>query len=215
MQKIRNGLLLVAALLIGIIGIVTCNTKTHNNDSGTSELNTRILNQWKAERKALAIKYQNEINVLQEENISLKEEAQTKKQHLSAYRLKASILEDQLKKILSKADSSNIFPNSALEVAQSYFEVQALNDTTCDQTITVLETQVANRDSVIVIQNHSLSNFRDLEKEQDMRTQLLDEELNTAYKAQKKKIRQNRLLTCGMVFISGITTTVLIKQKIK
>ena len=41
----------------------------------------------------------------------------------------------------------------------------------------------------------------------------LAEELNTAYKANRKKRFENKMLTYGLMIMSGITTTLFIKSQ--
>ncbi len=75
------------------------------------------------------------------------------------------------------------------------------------------ESVVAVRDSELVVCNTSYRQMQDLVKEQALREQQLTEDLNTVRKEQKKKKFQNRLIAAGMLFISGIATTLLIRSK--
>jgi hypothetical protein len=213
MKQTKN-VLVIAVLLITALSITTCNRKKTADNQFILTGYNRVLNQWKAERKALAIKYQNALTELQRENIVLKEETQYKKNGLEIARKKAFSLEQQLKNILASSDST-VLGKASINTAYEYFEAQSAKDTACDQIINSIESQLVNRDSAIVLKDSLLGNFRDLQKEQELQTNLLTEELNTAYKIQKKKRIQNKWLACGMVFVSGIVTTVLIKQKLK
>lgn len=79
--------------------------------------------------------------------------------------------------------------------------------------VDLTENLVAIRDSEIVICNRSYSQLKDFIDEQARREQKLTEDLNTLLKQQKKKRLQNRLLAGGMLFISGIATTLFIKSR--
>lgn len=75
------------------------------------------------------------------------------------------------------------------------------------------ESVVAVRDSELVVCNSSYRQMQDLVKEQALREKQLTEDLNTVLKQQKKKKFQNRLIAAGMLFISGVATTLLIRSK--
>lgn len=77
----------------------------------------------------------------------------------------------------------------------------------------LLETMVAVRDSQIVMCNTAYQEVSNLAKEQLLREQKLTDDLNTIIKQQKSKRFQNKLLAAGMLFVSGIATTVYISSK--
>lgn len=79
--------------------------------------------------------------------------------------------------------------------------------------ILLSETKCAVRDSEIVIYNKAYSGLKDLVKEQAMREQQLTESLNEALKQQRKKRLQNRFLTGGMLFVTGLATSFIIYSK--
>lgn len=99
-----------------------------------------------------------------------------------------------------------------------HFAIQNLNSQT-DSLLQGYELQlkyhrsmVAIRDSEIVILNKSHTALVDLSREQALREQRLSEDLNTTLKALQKKRRQNRILAGGMLFMSGVITTIVIKS---
>jgi hypothetical protein len=77
----------------------------------------------------------------------------------------------------------------------------------------LMESMVAIKDSQIVVCNNAYLELRGIAQEQLSREQKLTEDLNTALKQQKQKRLQNRLLSAGMLFISGIAATLYIKSK--
>lgn len=99
------------------------------------------------------------------------------------------------------------------------FELQ----TTQLQTDTLIETyecknklftaMVAVRDSELVLTNKSFATLTDFSKEQLSREQQLTNDLNTALKTLRRKRIQNKIWAGGMLFISGIATTLLIKSR--
>lgn len=72
---------------------------------------------------------------------------------------------------------------------------------------------VAVRDSELVFLNKSYADMHDVAKEQALKEQQLTTDLNTTLKSLRRKRIQNRLLAGGMLFISGVTTTLFIKSR--
>lgn len=103
-----------------------------------------------------------------------------------------------------------------LELAAHLDTVQAITDSLiCDYEYKVMVTEevVAVRDSQLFVCNNAYRDMQSLVNEQVARERQLSEELKTALKQQKRARVQNRILALGMLFISGITTTLIIKAK--
>lgn len=77
----------------------------------------------------------------------------------------------------------------------------------------LMESMIAIRDSQILICERSYHETKDILLEQSLREQQLTENLNAALKQLKRKRLQNRMLAGGMLFVSGIITTLYIKSK--
>ena len=88
-----------------------------------------------------------------------------------------------------------------------------VQDSLCSVSISSLNQAVAVRDSQIVMCNRSYQSMFDIQKENQQRQMQLAEELNTAYKANRKKRFENKMLTYGLMIMSGITTTLFIKSQ--
>lgn len=82
-----------------------------------------------------------------------------------------------------------------------------------DQKDSIMQSMVAIRDTQIELCDQSYREAKDLIQEQAKREQQLTHDLNTALKQLKRKRWQNRLLSAGMLFVSGITTTLYIKSR--
>lgn len=208
-------LLIAFALFTCIVSIGTCTLRDQPKQPDKHPESDSIASLWKKEKLQLQVQYHKQIDKLQSDKDSLQSVVLEKKKALFTYRNKAALLEDQLKNVIANADSGYVLSDSLKSLAYDYFATQAINDSTCDSTINTLEQIVANRDTTIVLFKKSEKNMRDLQREQELRNQLLTEELNTAYKVQKKKILQNKFLAGGLIFISGLTTTLLIHQTLK
>jgi hypothetical protein len=73
-----------------------------------------------------------------------------------------------------------------------------------------LQEMVATKDSQIVICSASYAQIKGLLDDNLERERKLTEDLNTAYKSQRRKVLQNKLLAGGMLLLSGIATTLYI-----
>ncbi|MCD6068916.1 MAG: hypothetical protein K0S33_3742 [Bacteroidetes bacterium] len=82
-----------------------------------------------------------------------------------------------------------------------------------EQKLQVDKEVIAVRDSQLVVCNQSYEQVQSLIQQQIQREQELTDQLNIAVKQQRKKRIQNRLLAGGVVFLSGLTTTLLIRSK--
>lgn len=76
--------------------------------------------------------------------------------------------------------------------------------------IVQLQEMVAINDSQIVVCATSYSQLKGLLDENLERERKLTEDLKTAYKSQRRKVLQNKLLAGGMLILSGIATTLYI-----
>jgi hypothetical protein len=86
-------------------------------------------------------------------------------------------------------------------------------DSLCFQSINNLNQSIAIRDSQLVICNRNYQSLFDLQKENRTREQLLTDELNVAYKHNKRKRFESKMLSCGLMIMTGITTTLFIKSQ--
>lgn len=209
-------------ILVSIALFATCEftKQIAATDNPIETADTVFLSQWrreKLEKVKLIGTYEAKLTKLQKDNDSLKKVVADKKENLAAYRLKEKILQEQLKSKVSKADTgyAAIARDSIPQIVDSLLLASQQNDTACDETIHELENQVANRDSAIFLHKRVEINLRDLQEEQQLQNRYLTEKLNTVFKNQRKKSRQNRILAGGLLILSGITSSVLLTQSLK
>jgi hypothetical protein len=198
--------------LIVLIG--TCAFK-QNESPPISEPDNSYINFLKEKQAELNFIYKNHFYTLQREKDSLMQLVSDKKKSLSVYRYKSKELEQQLRQVLAKVDSSKILNDSVSPLAEIYFAIQQERDSACNQSIRAMEIIAAKQDSVIVIQNREKDNFMELQKQQELNALRLTEQLNTAYKQQRKTILKSRLLSGTLILVSGFTSALLINQTLK
>jgi hypothetical protein len=98
-------------------------------------------------------------------------------------------------------------------------QMDTLNNVTdsllCDyeNKIQLSENMIAVRDSQLVVCSTAYRGMQALVQAQAARERQLTEDLNTALKQQRRRRIQNRVLAAGMLFVSGFTTSLIIKSK--
>jgi hypothetical protein len=215
MESMNPKLIVLLSLTCLILIVKACTLWNDKPDlPASSDERTRIAEMEK-EKRAMQLQYETTIARKEKENDSLTVVAEAKKKTLAAYRFKASYLQVQLQELLKTADSTHTVPDSLPAIASEYFTAENKNDTACTETIYSLEQVVANRDSTIIVFRQSETNLKDIQKDQQQRIELLTQELDTAYKVQKKKNRQHKLLSGALVFLTGLSTSLIVSQSLK
>lgn len=216
MESIKGKLLLVGILSLLMLAIVTCNYQCKQVAKSVSELqDTTIFNSLKKVHLKIEKKYNEQLVQLNITKGSLGKEVEKNKRMLSAYQIKARNMKEQLRDAISKADSNVVSQDTLSKLSEAYFNVQYQSDSLCLETIENLQSVIENRDSSIVIHEQVEDNLRDLQKEQELRTQYLTEQINTFHKQLKRKSRQNKILKGGIFLLTGIATSLIIIQAAK
>lgn len=86
-------------------------------------------------------------------------------------------------------------------------------DSLCSLSNNTLIEAVEVRDSQLVMCDRNYQSIYELQKVNLLRQQQLANELNVAYKQSRKNRFENKMLTCGLLIMSGITTTLFIKSQ--
>lgn len=197
-----------------IVFIGTCTFKQKENPPPI-QTDTSYVKVLKDKQAELQKKYNKQIVSLKHAKDSLEVVIVKNKQVLAAYRYKSNVLEKQLITLIEKSNSSRIVSDSIRPLAENYIDIQQERDSTCTQSMQALEILGAKKDNIIFIQKQEKDNFRELQKEQEQRALNLTEQLNTAYKQQRKTALKNRILAGTLILLSGFTSALLINQTLK
>lgn len=214
-ETLKSILLIAFILIAGILATCEYNRPPKPTDSNLQD--TLFLSQWrreKAEKLKLVDTYNFQIQQLAQSKDSLNFSLAIHKGLLNTYRLKTKDLRAQVQNNILNDTSQTVY-KIIRPVIDSLLNYQQLSDSACDLNITNLESSVANRDSTIRLYIGIESNLKDIQKQQELNNQLLTEQLNTAFKIQKKKTRQNKILAGSLLILSGITSALLITQNAK
>jgi hypothetical protein len=163
---------------------------------------------------------------IQFENKHVDDSHKKYQQEIKQYKLKTDSLSKQNKdlsfrltnaRVLIKKQQAKVVSNIPCDTLKR--EVLVLNglvnnaDSLCIESINSLNQSIAIRDSQLVICNRNYQSLYDLQKENRAREEQLTEELDVAYKHNKRKRFANKMLSCGLMIMTGITTTLFIKSQ--
>lgn len=204
-------IILLTALLVGLCLLF--------DKCATNEIVKPDIEQVKqAEKKVSSIhkNYEQALNKLKVHSDSLQKELTQTQIKLKAVKTKLNQSQHSLVTLIEK-DTAGLSIRDRLEDCDS-LKAQAVNyvglvDSTksaYEKNISQLGNLLATKDTQLLVCRSSYTQLKDLIDENLQRERKLTEDLNTAYKKQRRKVIQNRLLAGGFLILSGITTTLFI-----
>jgi actin-related protein len=203
--------ILFTALITGLfLSLSTCNTEEKIKPDKTEMI--------KASEKAESIDadYKNAFESLKSQSDSLQKELSVTQSKLKATKLKLNQSQTALVALAEKQSDTLSFEtllNDCDSLKQQTLAYVAWVDSTqsiYESNILQLHEMVATKDSQVVICKNAYSQIQGLLNDNLERERKLSEDLNTAYKSQRRKVLQNKLLAGGMLVLSGIVTTLYI-----
>lgn len=131
---------------------------------------------------------------------------------LQTERKKVKRLSDRISQFLAQTQDSLLMDSLTSGIAELNAKTDSLVG--CyERRDSLMQSMIAIRDTQIVLFDRTYQQTKDLLLEQSMREQQLTGNLNVALKQLKRKRLQNRILAGGMLFVSGIVTTLYIKSR--
>lgn len=215
-KNLKISLLAGFILVLIIVLLSKCHhgKQQHSDDNPVLYQDTVFLSQWRKERKEKEIlvkAFEHKIASLKAQNKILRQAVNQSKQKLGNYRTQADSLDSQVQRTVYRfAQKDSSIADTLVPLIQNLSAIRDSSDSQCDTTISLLEKTILNRDSTVLFQKQIENQLRDFNKEQALQNAYLTSQLNNAYKQQKKKSRQNKLLSGGILLLSGITAGVLI-----
>ncbi len=163
---------------------------------------------------------------MQFENNRIDDSHKKYQQKLKQYELKTDSLSKQNKdlsfrlnnaRVLLKQQQTKVVADIPCDTLKQ--EVLVLNGLTnnaeslCIENINSLNQSIAIRDTQLIFCNRNYQSLFDLQKENRIREQQLTDELKIAYKQNKRKRFESKMLSAGLMIMTGITTTLFIKSQ--
>lgn len=206
--------ILITAFCIGMILLFnTCNDTQHRKPDKeqvqSSEHEVNLVEEY----------YQNAFIQLKGHSDSLERELSKSQKQLIATKIK---LEQSKFNVVSLIEKDT----SGLSVQQKLNDCDSLKEEVSDYVVWVDSTQsgyettikqltniVAVKDSEIVVCQISYTQLKSISDDNLQRERKLTEDLETAYKQQRKNRIQNKFLAAGFLILSGITTGLIIHSR--
>lgn len=206
--------ILITAFIIGMcLFFGTCNTSPPKVKPDKEKV-------VEAEKKVSVIdkNYQRENALLKTSSDSLKKELVQTKENLKATKVKLQKSQSTLIALAQKDTAGRSIVqrqddcDSLKQEAELFAAIVDSAKAEYECSISQLENLVAIKDSEIVICSSSYSALKSLMDQNLDRERQLTQDLQTAYKVQRRKIIQNKILAGGFLILSGITTTLFINS---
>lgn len=206
--------ILITAFCIGMILLFnTCNDTQHRKpdkeQTQSSEHEANLVEEY----------YQNAFIQLKGHSDSLEKEFSKAQRQLIATKLKLEQSKFNVVSLIEK-DTSGLSVQQKLSDCDSLKEevsdyVFWVDSTQCgyETTIKQLTNIVAVKDSEIVVCQISYTQLKSISDDNLQRERKLTEDLETAYKQQRKNRIQNKFLAANFLILSGITTGLIIHSR--
>jgi hypothetical protein len=112
-------------------------------------------------------------------------------------------------------DSIAVLKDSISHLFNDCIVIQVNADSTCAKSVRSLEQLLGNAQRELSVFCQVEDNLRDREQQYELRIQQLSNELDTAYKVQKRKAESNRLISSGLKILSSLITSLYVWQTLK
>lgn len=206
---------IIAALLLVTACLTTCQFCDSPAEKHLSLQDTTILNTWQDEKQALILGYEARLQQLAQRQDSIQQDVKSKKDQIRASRAKTKVLEAQLQNLLNDADTNGIAAESIRPIVDSLSEASEDNARLCDETISVLECQVASKDSSIALQSDINLALKSMCVAKDLKIGMLRQEV-TQMKAQERRLNRRQKLTSGcLLVLTGIAGSLVLSQAVR
>ncbi|MBS1636496.1 MAG: hypothetical protein JST26_11325 [Bacteroidetes bacterium] len=192
-----------------VIGIIVCFFAVKSCEDKPKQVNVKEIKKEITNSGNLAETLQRNFQKAKQEFNKVADSLKTENQKLN---VKLQVTRALLKKQQTLV-TSNIPCDTLRKEVVVLNELSNEQDSLCSLNISSLNQAVAIRDSQIVMCNRTYQSMYDLQKENQQRQMQLAEDLKTALKANRKKRFENKMLTCGLMIMTGITTTLFIKSQ--
>lgn len=209
-SKIKSGI--IALLFLAVVCLATCELRKKHSTEIADGYGQELAARWVNEKESMVSQYENKIGRLQQAKDSLWFLVKVGKVKTVGIRLKRNGFDDRLKQVTQGAILIPVVRDSIIPLVDSLIVSQLASDSACDETVTRLETIVGNRDSSLQFHKQIEDKLRDIQKEQDLKNKYLSDQLEIAFKEQRRKTKQNKFLSAGLLFISGVFVASLIPR---
>ncbi len=205
------------SIAFGLFALVFMIGTCHVNNTPKPEnipIDTSLFHSYKEKVNILQLEYEKQIHALSNSKDSLHQVVRENKKTISQLKFYSNQLRDKITQTLNKPDSC--LAKDSLKInTLDYIAIQNQRDSICNINTNALEILASKQDSIIVFQNKEQDNLKDLIKQNELRERHLTEQLNTAYKQQRKINFTNKFCASALILMTGFASALLINQTLK
>lgn len=213
MKSIFKNFALALAVFSFVFILGTCGVSQLKKETA-EPIDTNMVHLMKEKVGELQKHYQNQIHSLKKSKDSLKNYFVKSQKTLTKLRTATKLSEQKLVKQLD-SDTSQFVNDSIKPALTNYIALQLEKDSICNESINTLQLVSTKQDSIISLKNKELLNQYDLARFYQQREQILTEELNTAYKSQRKVLLKAKLFKGMAILLTGVSSALIINQTLK
>lgn len=207
-------------ILFCLVALCTYNLVKPDPDVSTKSAVTEVqIKKTEKQAEIIDTDYQQAMKKMFRENDSLMVAIKSTKESLFKSKQKVTVLQDKVLELAQKTKieldtvEKMVLCDSLQNKVVNLIEQFSERDSLCDNTITDLTVLLGDKDTTIAVCNQSYLSMKNLLDNSVDQQRNLSDELNNTSKKLRRKTVQNRLLSAGLLVISGITTTLILQRK--
>lgn len=211
--KSKIGIVIAMLLIVG--GMLTCQLSGPDGNSEVPVADTVVLNTWKKEKVGLILGYESRLKQLSAKQDSISAEIRENKKLLTIARSKTKAAQLKIESLLVRSDTGVLVADSIRPFIDSLAFACEDADSLCTVTINTLEAQIDSKNSSMFQQAGEISILKQMSEQQELHIGNLRTTLDIKVKAEKNLSRKNKLLSAGIILLSGITSSLLITRTLR
>jgi chromosome segregation ATPase len=218
--KILNKRTVIITFLFGFFSALSSLLLYHSIEGFKSELKESkiVIKEMTAQVNSIESNYQSQLQYWIRKNSYLQEQIQKTDFALTESKQKEKSLQGKIQGLISESktltDTSEIISNcdSIKEKTEQFISETNIRDSLCDTEISELKTLIQNKDSAMALCQNSFSMLKQVTDSSLAFQNKLTDELKLADKKIRRGNIKSKFLTAGVMILSGVTTTLLLKK---
>ena len=218
--KILNKRTVILTFLFGVFSALSSMLLYHSMEGFKSELKESkiAVKEMTAQVNSIESNYQSQLGYWIRKNNYLQEQIQKTDFALSQSKQKEKSMQGKIQGLISESktlkDTSEIISNcdSIKTETERFISETNIRDSLCDKEIYELKTVIQNKDSAMAVCQNSFSMLKQVTDSSLSFQNKLTDELKLADRKIKRGNIKSKFLTAGIMILSGVTTTLLLKR---
>jgi chromosome segregation ATPase len=211
---------IIITLLFSLISSVSTYLLFHSMEGFKTEIKESkiAVKEMQSQVNSIENKYKSEIQYWVQKNNDLQKQIQQTETNLNVSKQKENSLQGKIQVLISESktlkDTSEIISNSdsIKENVNQFISETNTKDSLCDKEISELKNVIQNKDSAFAVCERGFLAFHGVVDFSLAQQTALADKLNEADKKIRRSNFKSKLLTAGVMILSGVTTILLLKK---